>query len=89
MLIKIETHYYSNRLRRSKKVESFYANEVVLCGGAINTPQVLQLSGVGPADVLQAAGVECKLHSPGVGANLLGKNLHNICKKIAKYLSRF
>ena len=55
-------------------MESFYANQVVLCGGAINTPQVLQLSGVDAADVLQAAGVECKLHSPGVGANLLGKH---------------
>jgi choline dehydrogenase len=46
------------------------AEEVVLCGGAINSPQLLQLSGIGPADVLREAGIQPVHHMPGVGANL-------------------
>jgi len=46
------------------------AGEVILCGGAINTPQLLQLSGVGPAHVLQPLGVPMVADLPGVGANL-------------------
>jgi choline dehydrogenase len=44
--------------------------EVILCGGAINTPQLLQLSGVGPADHLGAVGIKVRHDLPGVGANL-------------------
>ena len=47
-----------------------YAKEVVLCGGAFNTPQVLQLSGVGDAAHLRSVGVEVRHHLPGVGADL-------------------
>jgi choline dehydrogenase len=46
------------------------SGEVILCGGAINTPQILQVSGVGPADVLRSAGVDVVQHLPGVGENL-------------------
>ena len=46
------------------------AAEVVLCGGAINTPQLLQLSGIGPAAVLRDAGVSPVVDLPGVGENL-------------------
>ena len=46
------------------------AAEVVLCGGAINTPQLLQLSGIGPAAVLNDAGVSPVVDLPGVGENL-------------------
>jgi choline dehydrogenase len=46
------------------------AGETILCGGAINTPQLLQLSGVGPAAVLTAAGVPVVHDLPGVGENL-------------------
>ena len=46
------------------------AAEVVLCGGAINTPQLLQLSGIGPAAVLHDAGVSPIVDLPGVGENL-------------------
>jgi choline dehydrogenase len=41
-----------------------------LCGGSINSPQLLQLSGIGPAAILRAAGIEVRRDSPGVGANL-------------------
>jgi choline dehydrogenase len=44
--------------------------EVILAGGAINTPQLLQLSGVGPADHLGAVGIKVRHDLPGVGANL-------------------
>ena len=44
--------------------------EVLLCAGAVGSPQLLQLSGIGPADVLQAHGVPVLQDTPGVGANL-------------------
>jgi choline dehydrogenase len=44
--------------------------EVILCAGAIGTPQILQLSGIGPVAVLQAAGIAPRLDLPGVGENL-------------------
>ena len=46
------------------------AGEVILCGGAFNTPQLLQLSGVGNADELRALGVDVVADLPGVGENL-------------------
>ncbi len=46
------------------------AGDVVLCGGAINTPQLLQLSGVGNATDLQAVGVDVVHDLPGVGEHL-------------------
>ncbi|TYB66677.1 GMC family oxidoreductase [Nonomuraea sp. PA05] len=46
------------------------AAEVVLCAGAIDTPRLLQLSGVGPRQVLQDAGIPVALDLPGVGENL-------------------
>lgn len=46
------------------------AREVILCGGAINSPQLLQLSGVGPAELLTRLGIAVKHALPGVGANL-------------------
>ncbi len=46
------------------------AGEVVLCGGAINSPQLLQISGVGAADELRALGVDVVADLPGVGENL-------------------
>jgi choline dehydrogenase len=50
--------------------EVFCRREVILCGGAYNTPQLLKLSGVGPADELQSFAIPVRVHLPGVGANL-------------------
>jgi len=46
------------------------AGDVILCGGAINSPQLLQLSGVGPAGLLRGLGIDPVADLPGVGANL-------------------
>lgn len=51
--------------------ETVRANrEVLICGGAINSPQLLLLSGVGPADHLREMGIEVVADLPGVGENL-------------------
>ena len=44
--------------------------EVILSGGAINSPQLLQLSGIGPSDLLKTHGIEVQHELPGVGLNL-------------------
>ncbi|HET9719607.1 MAG TPA: choline dehydrogenase, partial [Solirubrobacteraceae bacterium] len=52
---------------RSERID---AQEVILCGGAINSPQLLQLSGVGNASELQRHGIRVVADLPGVGENL-------------------
>ncbi len=58
--------------------------EVVLAGGAINSPQLLQLSGIGPGEVLTEAGVAVQVEAPDVGRNLqdhLGVYLTYACNE--------
>ncbi|MCB1487487.1 MAG: GMC family oxidoreductase N-terminal domain-containing protein [Bauldia sp.] len=58
--------------------------EVVLCGGAYNSPQLLQLSGIGPGDLLQSLGIPVVADMPGVGADLqdhFGVGLEYRCTK--------
>ena len=52
------------------KTEIIKGREIILCGGAINTPQILQLSGIGNAKDLKAMGIEVVKDLPGVGENL-------------------
>ena len=56
------------RLGVTRKVHA--GREVLLCGGAINSPQLLMLSGIGPARMLERAGVKAAHELEGVGANL-------------------
>lgn len=53
-----------------KRQETVVAGEVILCGGAFNSPQLLQLSGIGDADHLRSVGVDVVQNLPGVGRNL-------------------
>jgi choline dehydrogenase len=57
-------------VREGRRVSVTARREVVLCAGAIGSPQLLQLSGVGPAGLLQGLGIEVVQDLPGVGANL-------------------
>lgn len=54
----------------SRRVLASAGREVLLCAGAINSPQLLMLSGIGPAAQLRRAGIEVVLDQPSVGANL-------------------
>jgi choline dehydrogenase-like flavoprotein len=57
--------------RRGNRSEVLRADrEVILCAGAIGSPQLLQLSGIGAADELRDAGVSVRHDLPGVGRNL-------------------
>jgi choline dehydrogenase len=56
--------------RNGETVTVRATKEVILCGGAINTPQLLMLSGVGPAAHLQQTGIGVTHDLPGVGQNL-------------------
>ncbi|WP_108652341.1 choline dehydrogenase [Dongshaea marina] len=56
--------------RKGKLQQAFSRKEVILSAGSIGSPQLLQLSGIGPSKVLQKAGIELKHELPGVGENL-------------------
>jgi len=51
-------------------VTAHATREVLLCAGAVNSPQLLQLSGIGPAALLREHGIAVRADRPGVGANL-------------------
>jgi choline dehydrogenase len=48
----------------------YASKEVILAGGAFNSPQLLMLSGIGPGEVLERFGIPVRVDLPGVGANL-------------------
>lgn len=56
--------------------------EVIVCGGTINSPQILELSGIGDPEILKAAGVEVKVDLPSVGTNfqdhVVGATIHQL-----------
>ena len=56
--------------KHGKTLEARAHREVILCGGAINSPHLLQISGIGPAEHLQSIGVPVVHDLSGVGANL-------------------
>jgi len=62
--------------------------EVILSGGAVNSPQVLLLSGIGPADELRKLGIDVALDLPGVGHNLqdhIDAGIIQFCTKRVTY----
>lgn len=56
--------------RQGQRVEARVSREVILSAGAIGSPQILQLSGIGPAGLLKQHGIEVAHDLPGVGENL-------------------
>jgi choline dehydrogenase len=81
--LKIETHALATRIlfdgsraigieyRQGDALRTAYANaEVILAGGAFNSPQLLQLSGIGPAKLLREFGIAPRADMAGVGADL-------------------
>ncbi|MFD1030096.1 choline dehydrogenase [Metaplanococcus flavidus] len=56
--------------KQNGKIHRIEADEIILSGGAINTPQLLQLSGVGNAEHLRSLGIDPVVDLPGVGENL-------------------
>jgi choline dehydrogenase len=81
--------------RRGGRVERITADrEVLLASGAINSPRLLMLSGIGDASELRALGIEPVHDLPGVGKNLmdhLNTNVHSLLKEPISYdgLDRF
>jgi choline dehydrogenase len=55
---------------KNKIIQYSAAKEVILCGGAINSPQVLELSGIGDRSILESKGIELIHELKGVGENL-------------------
>jgi choline dehydrogenase len=81
--LRVETHAHVTRLlfdggravgvayrQHGKLLSARATREVILSAGSINSPQLLQLSGIGPAGLLKRHGVEVLLDSPAVGRNL-------------------
>ncbi|KAG5635723.1 hypothetical protein H0H81_010301 [Sphagnurus paluster] len=74
------------------KYRAYAHSEVVICGGAVQSPQILMLSGVGPAEHLESHGITVEHDLPGVGSNLVDhpvvdlyfKDKHNSSAKYFK-----
>ena len=62
----VGVEFTQNGVKRTAKAKA----EVILSGGAVNSPQLLQLSGVGPGDLLRQHGIPVVADLPGVGENL-------------------
>jgi 4-pyridoxate dehydrogenase len=81
LIVMVNAHVGRIRLAGSRAVGVDYvkdgehhvveaSREVILCGGTINSPQLLMLSGIGDGDALNALGIPVKASLPGVGRNL-------------------
>ena len=60
-----------NYTQKNRQINATATKEIILCAGAINSPQILMLSGIGPANDLKALGIHVQCDLPGVGQNLM------------------
>lgn len=67
MLIVDTGQFISRETNKTSTVRA--SREVILAAGAVRSPQILQLSGVGPRKLLEGLGIECVVDLPGVGRN--------------------
>ncbi len=70
--------------RNGEVLEARAGKEVLLSGGAVNSPQLLELSGIGKAEHLQAKGIEVISDLPGVGENLQDHYVISVQHKITQ-----
>lgn len=81
--LQVETHAHATRIlfegkkavgieyeQHGKRIQALASSEVILSAGAINSPQLLQLSGIGPASLLSKLDIPIVHDAPGVGQNL-------------------
>jgi choline dehydrogenase-like flavoprotein len=66
----VESIIVSERFSPDKRYSIKVTKETILAAGAVHTPQILQMSGIGPKNILEAAGIEVEVDLPGVGQNL-------------------
>ncbi|HEY0510521.1 MAG TPA: GMC family oxidoreductase [Thermoanaerobaculia bacterium] len=72
-----------------RRCQARASREVILAGGAFNTPQLLQLSGIGPADLLRRHCIPVRVDLPGVGTNLQDRYEISVVLKMKKDFSTF
>ncbi|KAJ7635381.1 GMC oxidoreductase [Roridomyces roridus] len=70
-------------LHAGKKCTVNAKREVILCAGAIKSPQILELSGIGRPEILSNIGVETKIELPGVGENVQEHSFIGVSYEIA------
>ncbi len=76
--------------KRGATAEAIYAeSEIILCAGAVQSPQILQLSGIGPADQIRKLGITSIVDLPGVGANMQDHLDVSIIHEMTKPLSAY
>src|SRR3954471_1467797 len=73
--------------QRGQDVVARAHKEVILCGGSVNSPHLLQISGIGPAEHLQSIGVTVVHDLPGVGANLQDHYVARVSHRAKKAVS--
>ena len=76
--------------KRGAQAETIHAtSEVIVCAGAVQSPQILQLSGIGAADDIRKHGITSIVDLPGVGANMQDHLdvtiVHEMTKKLSAY----
>ena len=73
MLDQVDSQWVAKGVRFTHSGEEHYASaskEIIICAGSVQSPQLLELSGIGNPAILQAAGIKVKMPNPNVGENL-------------------